>query len=149
MRSAKKAYSEVQPYVRRAVSDEEVRDNLKDAFYAAKDIYEELFGGRSRIAVAQRVATDADIQDNLKKISDDLRKAADRVQGKADHTARNFFMLLTGVVIGVLFNPFSGPATRKWLKDKVFGAEPEFSYQGNGPGASAGATSSSSSSSSS
>ena len=50
-----------------------------------------------------------DIHDNLKKISDDLRKAADRVQGKADHTARNFFMLLTGVVIGVLFNPFSGP----------------------------------------
>ena len=108
MRSAKKAYSDVQPYVRRAVSDEEVRDNLKDAFYAAKDIYEELFGGRSRIAVAQRVATDGDIHDNLKKISDDLRKATDRVQGKADHTARNFFMLLTGVVIGVLFNPFSG-----------------------------------------
>jgi hypothetical protein len=56
-------------------------------------------------------------------------------------------MLLIGVVIGVLFNPFSGPATRKWVKDKVFGAEPEFSYQGNGPGVSAGSSSSSSSSS--
>jgi hypothetical protein len=50
-------------------------------------------------------------------------------------------------VIGLLFNPFSGPQTRKWLKDKVFGAEPEFSYQGNGPAASTSASSSSSSSS--
>jgi hypothetical protein len=143
MRSAKQAYSDVRPYVRRAVSDDEVRDNLKDAFYAAKDIYDELFGGRSRVALAQRVATDADIHDNLKKISDDLRSAVDRVQGKADHTARNFFLLLTGVAIGILFNPFSGPATRKWLKDKIFGAEPEFSYQGNGPAASTTPSSSS------
>ena len=136
MRSAKKAYSDVRPYVRRAVSDEEVRDNLKDAFYAAKDIYDELFGGRSRVALAQRVATDSEIHENLKKISDDLRKSVDRVQGKQDHTGRNIFLLLLGVVIGILFNPFSGPQTRKWLKDKVFGAEPEFSYQGNGPAAS-------------
>ena len=147
MRSAKKAYSDVRPYVQRAVSDDEVRDNLKDAFYAAKDIYDELLGGRSRIAVAQRVATDGEIHENLKKISEDLRKAVDRVQGKADHTARNFFLLFTGVVIGVLFNPFSGPHTRKWLKDKVFGAEPEFSYQGNGPAASSASSSSSGSSS--
>jgi hypothetical protein len=145
MRSAKQAYSDVRPYVRRAVSDDEVRDNLKDAFYAAKDIYDELFGGRGSIALAQRVATDADIHENLKKISEDLRKAVDRVQGKADHTGRNLFLLLTGVAIGVLFNPFSGPATRKWLKDKVFGAEPEFSYQGNGPSASTASGSSSSS----
>ena len=149
MRSAKKAYSDVRPYVQRAVGDDEVRDNLKDAFYAARDIYDELFGGRSRVAVAQRFATDGEIHENLKKISDDLRKSVDRVQGKADHTGRNIFLLLTGVVIGVLFNPFSGPSSRKWLKDKIFGAEPEFSYQGNGPGgASTGSSSSSSSSSS-
>jgi hypothetical protein len=144
MRSAKQAYSDVRPYVRRAVGDDEVKDNLKDAFYAAKDIYDELFGGRSGIAVAQRVATDGEIHDNLKKISEDLRRTVDRVQGKDDHTGRNIFLLLTGVAIGVLFNPFSGPATRKWLKDKVFGAEPEFSYQGNGPAASGSSSSSSS-----
>src|SRR5829696_9010063 len=149
MRSAKQAYSGVRPYVRRAVSDDEVRDNLKDAFYAARDIYDELFGGRSRLAMAQRVATDGEIHENLKKISDDLRTAVDRVQGKADHTGRNLFLLFIGVVIGVLFNPFSGPQTRKWLKDKIFGAEPEFSYQGNGPAASSSSSSSSGSSSSS
>lgn len=144
MRSAKKAYSDVSPYVRRAVNDDEVRENLKDAFYAAKEIYDELFGGRSRIALAQRVATDTDIHENLRKISDDLRATVDRVQGKQDHTGRNIFLLLVGVVIGVLFNPYSGPQTRKWLKDKVFGAEPEFSYQGNGPAATSPSSASSS-----
>jgi gas vesicle protein len=144
MRSAKQAYSDVRPYVRRAVSDEEVRANLKDAFYAAKDIYDELFGGRGRIALAQRVATDTEIHENLKKISDDLRRSVDRVQAKTDHTGRNIFLLLLGVVIGILFNPVSGPQTRKWLKDKVFGAEPEFSYQGNGPAASSTSSPSSS-----
>ena len=140
MRSAKQAYSGVRPYVRRAVSDDEVRDNLKDAFYAARDIYDELFGGRSRVALAQRVATDGEIHDNLKKISDDLRSAVERVQGKHEHRGRNFFMLLTGVAIGVLFNPFSGASTRQWLKDKIFGAEPEFSYAGNSGGGNGGNT---------
>src|SRR6266566_4651901 len=103
MRSAKQAYSDARPYVRRAVGDDEVRDNLKDAFYAAKGIYDELFGGRSRIALAQRVATDTEIHDNLRKISDDLRRAVDRVQAKDEHTGRNVLLLLTGVLIGIVF----------------------------------------------
>jgi len=47
------------------VTVNEVRDNLKDAFYAARDIYDELFGGRGRLAVAQRVATDSEIHEKL------------------------------------------------------------------------------------
>jgi hypothetical protein len=133
MRSTKQAVSELRPYVRRAVRDDEVRDNLKDAFLAAKDIYDELLGGRGATALAQRVATDAEIHDNLKKIAEDLRRTVDRIHGRDEHTARNVLLLVTGIAIGVLFNPFSGPTTRKWLKDKIFGAEPEFSYQGNSP----------------
>jgi hypothetical protein len=133
MASTKQKISDVSPYVRRALSDDEVRENIKSAFFAAKEVYDELLGGRGPTAVASRVATDHEIQDNLKRIADELRHAVDRVQGKDDHTARNVMLLLTGVAIGILFNPFSGPATRKWVKDKVFGAEPEFSYQGNSP----------------
>jgi len=132
MSSAKQRVSDAKPYVERAVKDEELRDSLKSAFYAARDVYDELMGPRGATALATRVATDQDIQDNLRKVVEELRHAADRVQGKDDHTGRNFLLLLTGVAIGVFFNPFSGPQTRKWLKDKVFGAEPEFSYGGNG-----------------
>jgi hypothetical protein len=133
MASAKQKVSDVRPFVQRAVRDDEVRDNLKSAFFAARDVYDELLGGRGPTALATRVATDKEVQDNLRKVVDELRHAVDRVQGKQDHTGRNVFLLLTGVAIGVLFNPFSGSQTRKWVKDKVFGAEPEFSYQGNSP----------------
>jgi hypothetical protein len=35
-------------------------------------------------------------------------------------------MLLTGVTLGVLYNPWTGPATREWIMDQVSG--------GNGDG---------------
>jgi len=39
---------DVKPYVERAIKDEEFRDNLKSAFVAARDIYDELMGPRGR-----------------------------------------------------------------------------------------------------
>jgi hypothetical protein len=108
----------VKPYVERAMTDEKVRDDVRDAIAAAREIYAELIGNRGVTTIATRVATDKDIQDTLRRAIDDLRKAADRVQGKDGHTARNT-LLLTGIVIGVLFNPVTGPATREWLKGLV------------------------------
>jgi gas vesicle protein len=138
--SAKDRVSGAKPYVDRAIHDDEVRENIKAAFFAARDVYDELLGGRGATALATRVATDKEVQENLKKVVEELRHAADRVQGKHEHRSRNTMLLLTGVVVGLLFNPLSGPATRQWLKNKVFGAEPEFSYQGSS-GGNSGATS--------
>ena len=45
-------------------------------------------------------------------------------------------LLFAGIALGVLFNPVTGPATRKWLADAVFGGD-DFTYEnpaGNGSG---------------
>ena len=122
--------SDVKPYLERAFKDERVRDDVKSAIMTAREIYDELMGGRSQItAAAARVATDKDIQESLRDAIDDLRNAADRIQGKTSHSARNATLLMTGIVLGILFNPLTGPGTRRWLQDKVFGEGEEFEYR--------------------
>lgn len=119
------------PYIERALTDEDLRDNVRNAFESAREVYNELLGGRGAIPLATRVATDKEIQDRLREAIDELREAADRVQGKKEHGARNTTLLLTGIVLGILFNPVTGAQTRKWLSDTLFGPTDEFTYQGN------------------
>jgi hypothetical protein len=130
--ATKDKVSEVRPYVERALKDEDLRDNLKSAFEAARDVYAELMGDRGMTGMATRVATDKEIQDNLKKAIEELREAGDRVRGKEDHSSRNTMLLLAGITLGVLFNPMTGAKTRSWLKEKVLGPSDEFTYGGDG-----------------
>jgi hypothetical protein len=119
------------PYVEKAISDEEFRESLRAAFMAAKEIYEELMPQKGMTGFASKVAKDEDVHDSLKRAVVELRHAADRIQ-EADksesHGFRNVLLILIGVAIGVFFNPFTGPETRRWVKGRVSGGE--FSYNG-------------------
>src|SRR3954463_10138960 len=128
MAKAKDRVADVKPYVKRAIQDEELRDSLRSAFATARDVYDELIGGRGVSGLAGKVATDKDIQDQLRSAIEDLRSAADRIQGKEEHKGRNSSLLLAGIVLGILFNPMTGPETRRWLKDRMFGEDEEFGY---------------------
>jgi hypothetical protein len=124
------------PYVDRALHDEELRDHVKQAFVAAREIYDDVVAPRSVVSAAQRVASDQDIQENLRVAVAELRQAANRLQGRPRkrHPGRAFFLLI-GLVVGLLFNPVTGPETRRWMKDRLFGGEDEFGFDeqsGNG-----------------
>ncbi len=128
----------VKPYVERALRDEDLRENVKNAFESAKGVYDELIGNRGVVTTASRVATDKDIQDQLRNAVSELRSAADRLQGKKEHPSRNSTLLFLGIVLGILFNPATGPATRKFLSDKLFGGGDDFTYESSNGGPSTG-----------
>lgn len=124
------AASTVKPYVDRAMHDEDLRDNVRNAYESARTVYNELVGGRRMTGIAARVATDKDIQNELKAVIYELREAADRVQGKEEHKSRNGMLLFVGIVLGALFNPMTGPQTRAWLSNRLSGGGDDFTYQG-------------------
>src|SRR5581483_5824325 len=118
------------PYVDRALHDEELRDHVKQAYAAAREIYDELIGPRGVTGVATRVARDTEVQDNLRTAVDELRQAASRLQGRKEHHGGRNLLLLVGVVAGLLYNPITGPSLRRWAKERLFGGGDEFGYSG-------------------
>ena len=134
MPNAKDRIQDAKPYVQRALQDEELRENLRNAFATARDVYDELLGNRGVTGIATRVASDEDIQDQLRSAIQDLRNAANRIQGQESHKSRNSTLLFAGIILGILFNPMTGPETRRWLKDRIFGEDEEFGYGGSSSG---------------
>lgn len=120
------AVESARPYVERLARDEDLHANVKRAYESARRIYDELLGDRGTTGVAFKVARDKDIQKELRKAIEELRQAGRRAQGRESHAGRNATLLLAGIAIGVLFNPATGPDTRKWLKDRLFGPEQPF-----------------------
>jgi hypothetical protein len=113
----------IKPYVDRAMKDEKLRADVLSALQTARKLYGKLTEqNRGAVTLATRVATDDDIRDQLRDAVEDLRSASQRLKGKSDHHAgRNTVILIAGMALGILFNPFTGRETRRFLKDMVLG----------------------------
>jgi hypothetical protein len=115
----------LRPYVQRAMTDPELREDLLAAFVAARGIYDQMSRGRGIKGKAEKVS-EKDFQKQLQDLVEDLSDASDKLKGKAKtkgHKARNRILLLTGVTIGVLYNPWTGQATRDWIMEQVAGGD--------------------------
>jgi hypothetical protein len=112
----------LRPYVKRALEDPELRDDLVAAFVAARSLYGQLAEGRGVKGKAGKVS-EKDFQKQLQDLVSDLSDATDRLQDskQRSHKGRNRVILLTGVTLGVLYNPWTGPATREWIMNRVAG----------------------------
>ena len=117
----------VRPFVERALRDDKLRDDVQSAFAAARKVYEELTGAKDVQKAASKVVGDKKLQKELREAVDDLRNAAERLQGKAPKQRKRGRKLLVLVLgLGALFNPVTGPETRRKLKELVTGGGDEF-----------------------
>ncbi len=133
------AAANARPYVERALRDQELRQNVRNAYSSARSVYDQLIGRHGVSDVATRLASDSSVQDELRNAIDELREAAGRVQsvsGKREtepvRAARNTLILIAGIAIGLLFNPLTGPPLRRWLGRKIFGKRSSTYRDSNG-----------------
>ncbi len=115
----------LKPYVQRAMTDPELREDLLAAFVAARSLYGQMAKSSGVKGKAEKVS-EKDFQKQLQFLVADLSEASDKLKGKAKkkgHKARNRVILLTGVTLGVLYNPWTGEQTREWIMDRVAGGD--------------------------
>ncbi len=129
------ASATVRPYIERALRDEELRQNVKSAYASARSLYDKLLAKSDVSDIAVGLASDEDVQTELKKVVDELREAAGRVQavrGKGtepERAGRTGLLVIAGVLLGLFFNPFTGPPLRRWVGKKLFGGGGSFDYR--------------------
>jgi hypothetical protein len=114
------------PYVRRLLEDEELRQNIRVAFEAAKDAYARMSNGKGP---ATSLMDDKKVHRDLQVAAESLRDASQQLRGKR-RKGGGFSLgkaLLVGIVGAALVLILSEDA-RNAVLDKLFGAEEEFEY---------------------
>jgi Ribonuclease G/E len=116
-------FETLKPYIDRALTDPEFRDDVKDALEAARELYGPISKSNGDLsATAKRVASDKKTQKQLKRALEDLQRAGSTLKGKKKKKKRaRKMVLLAGVIVGALYNPWTGPQTREWLLDRIAG----------------------------
>jgi hypothetical protein len=109
-------------YVRRLVEDEELRENLQDAYRSAKKAYSRVNNGKP----AKKLLDDRKVHKELRHAAESLREASDQLRGKREHhTFRNLLLI---AVVGAVLAIALSEDVRKAVLDRLFGAEEEFEY---------------------
>lgn len=112
------------PYVQRLIEDEDLRENLREAFESAKNAYSRATGnGKGPV---KAVTSDKKVQKEMRKTAELLQEANERLQ-KPKRKSRLGKLLLIAVVGAVIALVVSEGA-RKTVLDALFGAEEEFEY---------------------
>jgi hypothetical protein len=114
------AVDTLRPYVKRAMEDPELREDLLAAFVAARELYGQV-SNRSGVKGKAEKISDKEFQKDFQNLVSDLSDATDRFKDAGSHKTRNRVILLTGVTLGVLFNPWTGQQTRDWIMGQVTG----------------------------
>ncbi len=114
------------PYVQRVVEDDEIRDNVRVAFEAARDAYDRLANGKT---VSKTLTDDKKFHKDLQTAAEALKDAGSSLrEGPKKKRKGGLFrkLLILGVGAGVALAVSSD--LRSKVLDALFGAEEEFDY---------------------
>jgi hypothetical protein len=112
------------PYVRRVIEDQDLRDNVREAFDAARHAYQRMSNGKGPY---RAITEDKKVQRDLRTAAESLREASEQLRGKAKkrHPFRKLFVIgLLGAGLALVLSE----DLRKSVLDRLFGAEEEFEY---------------------
>jgi hypothetical protein len=111
------------PYVRRVIEDEELRNSVKEAFDAARHAYQRMANGKGPV---RAVTEDKKVQRDLRTAAESLREASERLRGR--RRKRRWGRLLVIALAGAILALVLSEELRKSVLDRLFGAEEEFEY---------------------
>ena len=111
------------PYVRRLVEDAELRNNVREAFEAARHAYQRMSNGKGPV---KALTEDKKVQRDLKNAAESLREASVQLRGKRKphRWGRVLVIALLGAGLAIALSE----DLRKAVLDRLFGAEEEFEY---------------------
>jgi hypothetical protein len=114
------------PYVQRIVEDEDLRDNIVQAYDSAKKAYGRLSNGKSP---TKQIFDDKKLQKDVKKAAESFKDASVALRESPKKKRRGGlgkFLVLGFAGAGVALVASEG--LRKKVLDALFGAEEEFEY---------------------
>ncbi|HXE46681.1 MAG TPA: hypothetical protein VN635_15985 [Conexibacter sp.] len=132
-KAASAAAATTSPWVQRLAEDEELRDNFRVAFEAAKDAYERITDSKH----PRDAVHDKKVQKDIKQAADALKDAGSALkEGPKKRKARRkggvgrmMLVLLVGAAVALVVSE----DLRTKVLDALFGKEEEFDYGSTAP----------------
>ena len=123
MKKARKTLDDAVARLDEIARDEELRGNLRSAIQHGSAAVQRMGEDARLEGVTSRIADDDALRRELRKMLDDLRRAADRARDRSTHRLRNALLVVSGsgIVLAAV------PTTRHWIADRVLGPEADSS----------------------
>jgi hypothetical protein len=111
------------PYMRRLIEDEEIRNSIKHAFDAARDAYQRMSNSKGP---AHALIDDKKVHRDLRQAAESIRDASERIRGK--RRSRVWPKVVLVGLVGAGLALVLSEDLRRSVLDKLFGPEEEFEY---------------------
>jgi len=114
------------PYVQRLIEDEELRENIREAYESLRKAYGRLSNGK---APAKAILDDKKLQKELRSAAISLRDAGEALrEGPKRRKKRRWGRRLLILAVGAGLALALSEGLRQKVLDLLFGAEEEFDY---------------------